>query len=120
MGDEKKGSPFAALEKLRGDLPPGPAAPAPAQDEPKVPAAFAGKLVVAHTRKGRGGKTVTTLAGITGGAAKLDEVARELRHALGCGSSVEDGQVVIQGDQVQRVAAWLEKQGARRVIIGTR
>jgi translation initiation factor 1 len=121
VSDPKKtGSPFAALEKLRGALPPGPEQPAVAEKkDEKGPAAFRGKLVVARTKRGRGGKTVTTIAGITGGETVLEEIARSARHALGCGAGVEDGMVVVQGDQVKRLAAWLEGQGARRVVIGT-
>jgi len=65
---------------------------------------------VRHERKGRGGKTVTLVEGI----AALDDagrkaLARALGKALGCGASVEDDAVVLQGDQRERATEWLEK-----------
>ncbi len=48
-------------------------------------------------------------------AAWLDEAKR----ALGCGGAVEDGALVLQGDQRDRVARWLERRGVRKVTVGT-
>ena len=116
MSDPKKSSPFGALASLKDALPAGPAAKAQPAAASKKPDPFAGKVVVAKSRKGRGGKTVTTVTGIAG---ELDELARELKHALGCGAVVEDRAIVVQGEQEERVKAFLEKRGARRVILGT-
>jgi translation initiation factor 1 len=120
-GDPKKpSSPFAALASLKGSLPAGEAPVAAASEKaPPVDRRFAGKLVVARSRKGRGGKTVTAVRGLAGSADELDAIARELKKALGCGATVEDGEVLVQGEQEKRVAAWLEAQGAKRVILGT-
>ena len=116
---DKLASPFAALAALKGSLPEGTPALEVAAAAPAVDRRFAGKLVVARTRKGRGGKTVTTVRGIDAKGEALESIARELKKALGCGASVEDGEVVVQGEQEKRVAAWLETRGARRVVIGT-
>jgi len=113
------GSPFAALAALKESLPEGTPRSAPAVTTPAVDRRFAGKLVVAKTRKGRGGKTVTTVRGIDATGEALESIARELKKALGCGASVESGEIVVQGEQEGRVASWLESQGARRVVIGT-
>lgn len=124
-GEPKKpASPFAALAALKESLPEGApssaAAVAPqAGSAVAVDRRFAGKLVVAKSRKGRGGKTVTAVRGVVGSASELDALARELKKALGCGASVEDGEILVQGEQEARVAAWLEGRGARRVVIGT-
>lgn len=115
MSDPKKSSPFAALASLKDALPAG-SPPAKPEAGAKQIDPFAGKVVVAKSRKGRGGKTVTTVTGIAG---ELDELARELKHALGCGAVVEDRAIVVQGEQEARVKAFLEKRGARRVILGT-
>ena len=48
---------------------------------------------------------------VSGGQAAvhdLEEWARELKRALGCGATVEGDDVCVQGDQVQRVAQLLE------------
>jgi translation initiation factor 1 len=105
--------PFSALAALRGSLPPG--------EEPTAaiaPEALAGKLVIQRERKGRGGKTVTLVRGVTLQGDALAAFARELRQALGTGGSVEDGAIVLAGDQCARAEAWLRQRGAMRVVIG--
>jgi translation initiation factor 1 len=118
---KKPSSPFAVLAKLRDELPEGApvpdAAPSPAP-EPASP--LAGKIVVARTRKGRGGKTVTLVSGMSARGEALDALARDLRQALGCGAAVEDGErIVVQGDQVSRVRELLASMGARRIVVGS-
>jgi translation initiation factor 1 (eIF-1/SUI1) len=36
---------------------------------------------------------------------------------MGTGARVEEGRVIVQGDLRDRVAEWLQKQGAKRVIV---
>lgn len=115
-------SPFAALAALRDALPQGPpiadeaARPAAPPDKPSK--ALGDKLVVSRSKKGRGGRTVTTIAGVPDAAAR-EALALELRRALGCGASVEDALVVVQGDQAPRVRALLEAHGVRKIILGS-
>jgi translation initiation factor 1 len=80
--------------------------------------ALRGKLVLSRERKGRGGKTVTLLRGVALQGEALGAFARELRQALGTGGSVEDGAILLAGDQTTRAEAWLRQRGATRVIIG--
>ena len=118
--DSKKPSnPFAALASLKESLPPGEAKVAKAESKSPVDKRFAAKIVVAKSKKGRGGKTVTCVRGIDANEAQLEQLAKELRQALGCGSSVEESEIIVQGEQTERVAKWLEAQGAKRVVIGT-
>ncbi len=118
MTTQKPSSPFAALAALRDALPAGPA-PSPATTPvAETPAASLGdKLVVSRSKKGRGGKTVTTIAGVT--ESLREALAHDLRKALGCGATVEDGLVVVQGDQTARVRTLLEARGVRKVIVGS-
>lgn len=115
-------SPFAALAALRDALPEGPPAadaPRPAPSPAKGAASALGdKLVVSRSKKGRGGKTVTTVSGVADAEAR-EALALELRRALGCGASVDEALIVVQGDQVPRVRALLEARGVRKVIVGT-
>lgn len=77
------------------------------------------KLTVRKERKGRGGKTVTVVSGFAlACAGELDDVASQVARALGCGASSEEQTIVIQGDQRDRVKAWFEKQGIRKVTKG--
>jgi translation initiation factor 1 len=85
---------------------------APTPEEPS----YGPKLVLRMTRKGRGGRTVTVLQGVTGGREQL---AALLKKQLGVGARVEEEELVLQGDQVERVARWLEGQeGVRKVVRG--
>ena len=99
--------------------PPAPAAPSAA---PAVAGEFdlsaARKLVVRRERKGHGGKTVTVVDGLALPAAKTEALARAMRKALGCGSWVDEGRVVLQGDRADAAAVWLTRHGARQVARG--
>lgn len=64
-------------------------------------------------RKGRRGKSVTMLEGLH--TAQTKDVARALRKELGCGVSIKDDVLIVQGDQSSRVRAWLLSSGAPRV-----
>jgi len=96
-----------------------------AQREEPCPAATGpdlsrcGKLTVSRERKGHGGKTATVVSGLGLPARDLDGMARALRRALGCGASVDGDRLVVQGDQVPRVQAWLGARGARRIVVGS-
>ena len=98
-----------------------PGAP-PSPPDVRAPAAIdfggAKKLVVRRERKGRGGKTATVVEGIRVSPSALEGIARELRRALGCGASVEEGRIVVQGDLVTRVERWLLEHGAPKVVVG--
>jgi translation initiation factor 1 (eIF-1/SUI1) len=93
-----------------------PAAEAPAPATPDVaappPAPLPKKLGVRQVRKGQGGKTVTVIAGLLGDHPHW---LRRLQTELGVGGRVEDAEVVLQGDQVERVARWFESQGVAKV-----
>ena len=58
-------------------------------------------------RKGRGGKTVTIVIGLSPDNEVLKQLAQELKKALGCGAHVEENQIVLQGDIEERVRAWI-------------
>lgn len=113
-------NPFAALESLRDSLPPKPAAPAsekPAKKE-KPPKAAPARAVVRIERKGRAGKEATIVEKLALSDAELETWLREMKTAFGCGGSVEDGALVLHGDQRERVIAHLEKLGVAKVIRG--
>jgi translation initiation factor 1 len=108
LGDLLKAAGLRASEAA--EVPPAPTAPVAAEET-----RFAAKVVVRHTRKGRGGRTVTTVAGVEAGR---EAIAAALKRAMGTGARVEGDEIVVQGELVERVAAWLEAQGARRVVRG--
>jgi translation initiation factor 1 len=113
MTKDPKANPFAALDKLRDQLPKGPA-PTATQAQPKGPA----RAVVRMERKGRGGKEVTVVEKLGLKANDLETWCKELKQALGVGGSVDGDMIVLQGDLRDRVAAVLEKKGVAKVTIG--
>ena len=70
-----------------------------------------GIVRVSRDRKGRRGKTVTVVAGIVASQDALAEVAGTLKRLCGSGGTVTDGNVEIQGDHRERVAAKLTELG---------
>ena len=64
-------------------------------------------------KTGRGGKTVTVVAGLPRNAAFLKTLCAELKRACGSGGAVGDGTVEIQGEMRDRVRANLTARGWR-------
>ncbi len=76
------------------------------------------RVTVRQERAGRGGKTVTIADGPGLAGNDLDLLAREISRALGLGARVEEGMIVVQGDQRERLVEWLEGRGFRGVARG--
>ena len=89
-----------------------PSKPAP---EKAAGGAKISKVALRRERAGRGGKTVTIVSLPQDYRGDLAALAKELRKALGCGSTMEEGKIVLQGDIMERVEAWFTKKGVTRV-----
>ncbi len=76
------------------------------------------RVTVRQERAGRGGKTVTIAEGPGLAGSDLDVLARDISRALGLGARAEEGLIVVQGDQRERLAEWLESRGFRGVARG--
>lgn len=95
--------------------PPPPSAPHTPQD---AVGSFA-QVTLHRQSAGRGGKTVTLVAIKPPQApAMLETLAGALRKDLGCGSRVEEGRIVLQGNIPDRAQEWFVKKGARKVVRG--
>jgi translation initiation factor 1 len=77
-------------------------------DEP-VPATVA--CVLRIEKKGRGGKTVTVVAGLPRNAAFVASLASELKRACGTGGTAAEDAVEIQGDQREKLRPLLVAKG---------
>ncbi len=67
------------------------------------------KLRVRLDTKQRAGKAVTLVTGFTGIPADLEILGKQLKNFCGTGGSVKDGEIIIQGDQRDKVMQWLLK-----------
>lgn len=66
---------------------------------------------VRRETKGRGGKEVTLVWDVPGGRSELKSIGKAIKRNLGTGGSVRDGQIVIQGDHVESILAFLKDKG---------
>ena len=66
--------------------------------------------IVLDTRH-RGGKTVTAIVGFVGKAEDLEALGRKIKTYCGSGGSVKDGEILVQGNQIQKVKVWLAGEG---------
>ena len=80
-------------------------------------AAAGGKVRVSCETKGRGGKAVTLVRGLSLGTVALADLGKQLRTLCGTGGTVKDGVVELQGDHVERVMAHLKSSG--QVVVRT-
>ena len=69
------------------------------------------KLKVRLDTKHRAGKAVTLVEGFVGQEQDLEDLGKKLKSFCGTGGSVKDGQIIIQGDQRQKILQWLQKNG---------
>jgi len=67
------------------------------------------KLKIVLDTKHRGGKTVTLVRGFTGKEADLEDLCKKLKQHCGTGGSSKDGEIIIQGDQREKVRTYLVK-----------
>ena len=78
-----------------------------------------GRVDVLRTTAGRGGKTVTVARNFVGiGLPEKEALCKKMRSAAGCGGTVKDGEIEIQGDQRETVARVLREAGFRPVMAG--
>ena len=122
-GPDLAQSPFASLsraglpEKVPSDA--GLNAAAGLQPPQAKPKANRGRVDITRETGGRGGKTVTVVSGFVGiGEPEKEKLTKRIRSACGCGGTVKDGQIVIQGDQREATARILAEAGFRPVFAG--
>jgi translation initiation factor 1 len=100
---------FASLAAL--DTSALPIGTEPPIESKKTPEPGREQLVLRREKKDRGGKTVVVISGWKCPAPMLEEVVRGLRKKLGCGGTVEEREVVLQGDRPAEVASVLRGLG---------
>jgi translation initiation factor 1 len=66
---------------------------------------------VSRETKGRGGKAVTLVKGISLPELELETLGKQLKTACGSGGTVKDRMIEVQGDHCERVVSLLVAQG---------
>src|SRR5215475_9812176 len=69
------------------------------------------KLRVRLDTKQRAGKAVTLIEGFIGIQQDLEELGKKLKSYCGTGGSAKDNEIIIQGDQRDKVMQWLKNNG---------
>ena len=73
------------------------------------------KLKIRLDTKQRAGKAVTLVENFTGTNDDLQELGKKLKNHCGTGGSAKDAQIIIQGDQREKIRQWLTKNGYKVV-----
>lgn len=69
------------------------------------------KLRIRLDTKHRAGKAVTLIQGFIGTANDVEQLGKTLKNYCGTGGSVKDFEIIIQGDQRDKILQWLLKNG---------
>jgi translation initiation factor 1 len=93
------------------DLPPGP----PEKGTPGSPQRLwkMGRVTLQRETAHRGGKTVIVIKDFATHlpVTVIENIAKRVRSACGCGGTVKDKRIEIQGDQPAKIRAVLEAEG---------
>lgn len=69
------------------------------------------KLKIRLETKHRAGKAVTSIEGFIGTQSDKEILVKTLKNHCGTGGSAKDGEMIVQGDQREKILQWLLKNG---------
>lgn len=68
-------------------------------------------LKIILDKKHRGGKVVTIIYGFQLADEEIQSLSKKLKAFCGCGGTLKDNEIIIQGDHGDKVLQWLLKNG---------
>ena len=72
-----------------------------------------GNVKLRRETSGRAGKTVVVIAGLPLNKTELQSLLKELKHLCGCGGTIKEGTIEIQGEHLDKLRQALHKRGYR-------
>ena len=81
------------------------------QEAQETIAAKQQKLRIRLDTKQRAGKAVTLVQDFIGKKEDLELLGKQLKNCCGTGGAVKEGEIIIQGDNREKVLQWLLKNG---------
>jgi len=92
-----------------GDLPAGDTVPPPPDPSPSK----AGRVLLRKEKSGRGGKVVIVVHGFDARWSDSDiaAIGQAAKQSCGCGGTVSDRTIELQGDQPDRVRKFFQSRG---------
>jgi len=86
--------------------------------QPDPAAGHDGIVRISRETRGRKGKGVTIITGLTGQAVELKKTAKALKALCSSGGSIKDGHIEIQGDHRHAVMSYLKQSGHKVKLAG--
>lgn len=81
----------------------------PGSGEATLPAAQMIKIKL--ETKHRAGKAVTIIQNFSGNLEQIESLGKQLKSYCGTGGSVKDGEIIVQGDNREKILQWFLKKG---------
>ena len=72
------------------------------------------KLRIKLETKHRAGKAVTLITGFIGSDADLQDLGKKLKNFCGTGGSAKDAEIIIQGDNRDKILQWVLKNNYKQ------
>ncbi len=69
------------------------------------------QLKIRIDKKHRAGKAVTLIEDFKGTEEDMQELGKKLKSFCGTGGTVKDGEIIVQGDNRDKILQWLMKNG---------
>jgi len=82
--------------------------------EDRTPSPEEQMLKVRLDARNRGGKIVTLIEGFSGTKEDIEQLGKKIKSYCGTGGSVKDNEIIIQGDNREKILQWLLKMDYKK------